>query len=100
VDGATRAARGFFARRLRVMTRAWSSPGTAPTKRLGTKPGKRYASRSSRGESEVRMARTSTTVASVRNPHFSHEPRARDALKLLDFTHTIPRRAVNGYWDR
>ena len=98
VDRAARAARRFFARRLRAMTRAWSSPGTAPTKRLGTNPGKRYASRSSRGESEVRMQRTSTPSTSVRNPRFSSENRAHATSKLLDFTHTIPRRAVIGYW--
>jgi hypothetical protein len=75
VDRATRAARRFFARRVKVMTRAWSSPGRFTTTRLGTKPGKRYASRSSRGESAVRMQRTSAVPAGVRNPRFSDENR-------------------------
>jgi hypothetical protein len=35
VHRATRAARGFFARRPREMTRAWSSPCTSITKRTG-----------------------------------------------------------------
>jgi hypothetical protein len=31
----------FFARRVSVMTHAWSSPATSTVLRLGTKPGKR-----------------------------------------------------------
>ena len=70
VDGAATPADSFFARRVSGMTRAAASGPTARVKRLGTKPGKRYASRSSCRETEVRMPRTSTRPGRARNPRF------------------------------
>jgi signal transduction histidine kinase len=89
---AATAARGFFERRLRVITRARGSPKMPRTIGCGRNSGKQYASRSRRRREDRRaipIAWQIASLAEMQNPYAIHSFLQRS---VPDLTHMTPRR--------